>query len=276
MNQNDDEKGRRFSDVLKWIWLILPLLLVLLILNTWRSRWGMGRQDNTWQRIQKEGVLRVGMDASYPPFEWIDDQGEFVGYDVDLARELARRWGVEVQFFSIHFDGLYDALRAERVDLLISALPRDHTLTEDILYSEPYFNAGQVLVVPEGEASIRALEDLEEKRVAVELGAEAHQLLLQLVRDRGLAIEIVTGRHAEEIFSFLGEGSVDALICDRVTAYEYVREGVFHIVEPPLTSTPFVMAARADSPALVREVDEAIEAWREDGFLDDLKERWLR
>lgn len=272
----DDKREREVSDILKWVWLVLPLLLVLLLLNVGRSEWGMGRRDSTWQRIQEEGVLRVGMDASYPPFEWIDDEGDFVGYDVDLGRELARRWGVEVHFSDIHFDGLYDALCAEKVDLLISALPHDRTLTEDILYSDSYFNAGQVLVIPQEKAAIRAVEDVEGKRVAVELGAEAHQLLLQLTRDQGLSAEIVTGRQAGEIFSLLQEGDVDVLICDRVTAYEHVRGEALRIVEPPLTSAPFVIAARADSPVLIREVDEAIEAWQESGFLDDLEKRWLR
>lgn len=275
MNQNDErEKG--LSGVPKWIWLFLPLLLIFLLFGVWRSRWGIGGDDGTWQRVQMAGVLRVGMDASYPPFEWIDEQGEFKGYDVDLARELGRRWGVEVHFVDIHFDGLYDALRAEKVDLLISALPYDRTLTQDILYSKPYFNVGQVLVVQQGTVSIRAREDLEGKRVAVELGAEAHQLLLQLARDQGVSAEIITGRQAGEIFFLLREGEVDALICDRVTAYEYVVEKELHIVDPPLTNAPFVIAARADSPLLMKRVDEAIETWRKNDFLTDLEERWLR
>ncbi len=275
MNQSGKD-NRDLLDILEWFWFVLPLLLILLNVNSGCSQWRVGSLDETWQRIQEQGVVRVGMDASYPPFEWIDEQGEFVGYDVDLARELARRWDVEVQFFDIHFDGLYDALRAEKVDLLVSALPYDRTLTQDILYSEPYFNAGQVLVVPREEVSIRTVEDLEGKRTAVELGARAHQLLLQLARDQGLSAEVVTGRQAEEIFAFLREGDVDALICDRVMAYEHMEEEEFLIVEPPLTSAPFVMAARADSPVLIKEVDEAIQVWRADGFLSDLEVRWLR
>ncbi|MFP3895862.1 MAG: substrate-binding periplasmic protein [Anaerolineales bacterium] len=264
-------------DILKWAWFVVSsLLLIFLIPNVGCSQWGMGKGDGTWQRIQAQGVLRVGMDASYPPFESIDEEGEFVGYDVDLARELARRWDVEVQFFDIHFDGLYDALCAKKVDLLVSALPHDRTLTEDILYSEPYFNAGQVLVVPQGEISIRAVEDLEGKRVAVELGAEAHQLLLQMVRDRGVSADIITGRQPEEMFSLLKKGDVDALICDRVTAYGNVKGEALHIVEPTLTSAPFVMAAHADSPVLISKVDEALKVWRENGFLVDLEKRWLR
>lgn len=276
MNRKGEEEKRGLADLLQWAWVLPPLLVVLLLLGAGCSRWGVGGRDGTWQQVQEERLLRVGMDASYPPFEWIDEQGEFVGYDVDLARELARRWRVDIQFVDIHFDGLYDALRAEKVDLLVSALPYDRTLTQDFLYSESYFNAGQVLVVSQEDASIRAVADLEGKRVGVQLGARAHQLVLQLIRDEGLSVEVVTGRQPEETFSLLREGDVDVLVCDRVTAHEHVAGEEFGIVEPPLTNAPFVIAARADSPRLMKEVNEALDAWRESGFLRDLEERWLR
>ncbi|MEA3406572.1 MAG: ABC transporter substrate-binding protein [Chloroflexota bacterium] len=273
-----EAQGRKaWSGILRWAWLVVILLvLVVLVFSTWRSRRGSGRQDGAWQRIQEEGVLRVGMDASYPPFEWIDERGEFVGYDVDLARELARRWGVEPQFVNVHFDGLYDALEAEKVDLLISALPHDRAMTQDVVYSEPYFNAGQVLVVARGDTSMRSVEDLDGRCVGVELGARSHQWVRQLARDQGLSVEIVTGRHPENVFAFLEEGSADAVICDRVTAYGYMKGRALRIVDPPLTNAPFVMAGRADSRLLMKKVDEALGAWREVGFLADLEERWLR
>ena len=273
---SESQEKRAWSGILRWAWLLLPLLLILLMIRAWSPQRGLLRRSGTWERIQREGVLRVGMDASYPPFEWIDERGKFVGYDVDLARELAQRWDVEPQFVNVHFDGLYDALQTEKIDLIISALPYDRTKTQDLLYSDPYFNAGQVLVAPRGNISIQSVEDLDGKRVGVELGARAHQLLRQLARDRGVTAEIVTGRRPGEVFSLLGEGDVEALICDRVTAYDRMEGEEMRIVEPPLTSAPFVIAARSDSGTLIRKVDEALDVWQESGFLVDLEQRWLR
>ena len=103
--------------------------------------------DGTLEHVQATGELRVGLDASFPPFESLDANGNIVGFDPDLARAIAGKLGAEPVFVNIGFDGLYDALLADRVDVIISGLPYDPRRTQDVIYSQPYFNAGQVLVV---------------------------------------------------------------------------------------------------------------------------------
>src|SRR5262245_44631595 len=76
-----------------------------------------GREAQRWEQIQENGVLRVGLDPTYPPFETADD-GELRGLDVDLARALAAELGLEVQFVYFGYDGLYDALLSNQVDVL--------------------------------------------------------------------------------------------------------------------------------------------------------------
>ena len=122
--------------------IVLLLVAGALVLLT-RAR----EDDGTLERVQATGELRVGLDASFPPFESLDANGNIVGYDADLARAIARALGAEPVFVNIGFDGLYDALQADRVDVVISGLPYDPRRTQDVIYSQPYFNAGQVLVV---------------------------------------------------------------------------------------------------------------------------------
>ena len=257
-----------------WALLIAAVLLLILVIRRrivlpWAG-------DAAWTHIQREGVLRVGMDASYPPFERVDDQGHYSGFDVDLATALAQRWGVTPIFVNVHFDGLYDALKAEKFDLIISALPRDRTMTRDLLYSGSYFNAGQVLVVPCDDEQPQSVSDLDGKCVAVELGAEAHQLVRQLSRDKGLSIEIIARREPEQVVALLGEGTVDALVCDRIAAYGILhREEGLCLGGVPLTNEPYVIAARIESPTLTAEVNAALETWRADGFLEELQNRWF-
>ena len=107
-----------------------------------------GREDDkTLERVQATGELRVGLDASFPPFESLDAAGSVIGFDPDLADAIAEALGAEPVFVNVGFDGLYDALWAGRVDVVISGLPYDPRRTQDVNYSQPYFNAGQVLVV---------------------------------------------------------------------------------------------------------------------------------
>ena len=258
----------------------IALAVALVVVVTWlvaRLRQAGPLADETWARIHDSGVLRVGMDASYPPFEWVNKaDGALRGLDVEMARELAQRWGVDLQIVNVHLDGLYDALKAGKFDLIISALPHDRMLTRDVLYSYTYFNGGQVLMTTREGRAVTNVESLAGKRVAVELGAEAHQLARQLARDRGMPIDIVTLRDPELVARAVVDGVADALICDRVTAHGYlVAHPTLGIIDPPLTDAPYVVAARIDAPVTIGAVNDALVAWRDNGFLSDLEDRWL-
>lgn len=249
----------------------LFILVALGLLFLFRPRGGELR-DRTWERIQGQGVLRVGMDASYPPFELWDEVG-LRGYDVDLALALGREWGVEVDFENITFDGLYDALKVERVDIIISALPYDPLLTQDVAYSYSYFDAGQVLVVREEETAIVQVEDLNGRRVGLELGSmgdlEARRLEQRMVLERKAYST------AQEALEALRDEKVDAAIVDAVSAQQFMREqGGLRIVQQ-VTQEPYVIAVPMKAHILLGRVNEAIVNWRETGFLEELREKWF-
>jgi len=231
-------------------------------------------KDETWERIQRDAVMRVAVDASYPPFEYIDEAGNPVGYDIDLAHELARRFGVDVDFVIISFDGLYDALEVERADLIISALPFDQRLTEDVAYSHSYFNAGQMLVVRESEDSISSTEDLQGRRVGVEWGSmgdvESRQLL------RRMEFELYQYAAPAEALGMLTDGEIDAVIADAVSVYQFDREhGAVRIAGPPVTDDPYVIATLLSSSVLQQQLNEAVLELSVNGFLDQLRIQWF-
>lgn len=234
------------------------------------------QRDPTWERIQRQGVMRVGMDASYPPFEVQLQDGSYQGYDVDLAREIGSRLGVGVEFVNVHFDGLYDALRTGKFDLIISALPYDRFLTRDVLYSYSYFNAGQVILEREGESSVQSLSDLDGRRVGVELGSAGHERLRTLQREKGVALQLTPFTTPEEARDALLNGEVDVVVVDAITAYEFVGRGGVQIVEGILlTDEPYVIAVTLQSPILLEKVNGILVQLREECVLDALRERWL-
>jgi polar amino acid transport system substrate-binding protein len=257
----------------------LVLIVVLAVLTGLVGLWLLAIpaeeiKDETWERIQREGVLRVGTDASYPPFEDTDDLGNLMGYDIELAQELGRRFGVEVEFVIISFDGLYDALRVERIDIIVSALPFDPRLTEDVTYSYPYFNAGQVLAVRDDEEGILGVNDLAGRSVGVELGSmgdvEARQLL------RKMQFELIPYRTPEEALSMLKARQVDVTIMDVVSTYQFMREqGGVKIAGPPVRDDPYVMATSPKSPILQERINQAILDLSARGFLDQLRVKWF-
>ncbi len=259
----------------------IALLFLVAGLALWRWRWAYERKDAVWERIRSNGFIRVGMDASFPPFEVVNEAGEFAGYDVDLAWELTRRLGLpSVAFVNIHFDGLYDALLEGKCDIIISALPYNRDLTQDVAYSPSYFNAGQRLLV-RGENRIEEPGDLladktRPKKIAVEIGSEAHYAARELAR-KAAGAELLTVYTAVEALQLLQTGQADAVVVDAVTAYMYAsRHGDVHVVSKPLTDEPYVIAMPLDSPHLMREISRALSVIAAEGYLERLRDKWLR
>lgn len=255
------------------------LILIAVALAAWfvLARLG-GEEDETWARIQQEGLMRVGMDASWPPFEYIDGStGQIVGLDVDLARAIGQRLGVEVELVNVGFDSLYDALYVGRFDAIVSALPYDPLLYADVAYSISYFNAGQVLVVSESaNRRIGEVNDLTGKRLGVEWGSEGDVVARRLQRKiEGLSLE--NYMTPQDVLSALKEGEVEAAIADAVSAHQFIAaEGDVQVVGDPLTDELYVIAVQLDSPLFLKAINEALVGVREDGTLERLQGKWFR
>lgn len=240
-----------------------------------------GRGGDTLERVLDTGVLRVGMDASFPPFEYVNDAGDLVGFDVDLARAIADRIAseyeteVQVHFVAnLPYDGLYDALTAERVDAVISALYTDPARADGFAYSTPYFNAGQVLVVREGEA-IEKLEDMAGRTLAVELGSEGDVV----ARDRARRLSDLTVlpcQSAQEALDQVVAGQAHAALVDHLSALSAIdEESQLRITGPPVTDEPYAVALQGDSHGLLRAVNDALEELEEEGTLNQLRRKWF-
>ena len=248
--------------------LLLTTLALALLLR------GQG-DDGTLERVQTTGELRVGLDASFPPFESLDAAGQVVGFDADLARALAASLGAEPVFVNVSFDGLYDALLAGRVDVIISGLPYDSRRTQDVLYSQPYFNAGQVLVARADDTTLTDSESLSGRTVAVEWGSLADMEARRLSQTVG-ELQIVPQPTAREALRALVAGQADAAIADAVSVYQFIGEkkGEVRVVEF-LTDEPYVIATRSRSPRLAQAINEALTELRESGALEALRVKWL-
>jgi ABC-type amino acid transport substrate-binding protein len=231
-------------------------------------------RGETWSRIERDGVLQVGLDPTFPPFE-NDDGRKLIGIDVDLAEEIAADLGLQVEFVYFGYDGLYDALAAEKVDVLISALVVIPERTRDFAYSDSYFNAGEILIVPETSVGTVTMADLSGQSLAVELGAQGHVEATTWAR-RLADLTIQPFNSSEEALEAVKDGRADAALVDAVSGRLFLmaHDGLKRS-EEPVTVEPYAIVVRSDDQVLLAKLNESIADLRDDGRLDQIIGRGL-
>lgn len=247
---------------------LLPILVLGGLLNACLSP-----QDRVWQRVQETGVLRVGTDASYPPFEYVDASGQIAGFDAGLLKAIGQRLGMQVELVNISYDGLYDSLITARVDLLASALIPMPQMEGKVGYSTPYFNAGQHLVVRVG-SPVRTMRDMEGRRLAVEYGSDGDAEARRWQR-RLAALMVIRYTDPDAALQAVLEGEADAALVDGISARLGVGQHPELAAASAVSDMLFVLAVSEDSPTLLSKVNEALREMLRDGTVEALIEEWF-
>jgi polar amino acid transport system substrate-binding protein len=254
----------------------ISLLLILLTLLT-----ACQQPDESWPRIEKSGILRIGLDPTYPPFE-LADGIPLEGFDVDLARAIAADLGLEAQFTHFGYDGLYDALQTEQVDVLISGLIISPERTRDFAYSSSYFNAGQLLIAPEpapGDSQpLTTIESLNAQTLSVELGAEGH--VLANTWERQLPeLTILPYNSPDDALTAMVSGEADAVLIDSINGRLYLKNNpeaqITNFTLTNITEEPFALVARIDDHVLLEKLNESLARLKAAGTLEMIDQRWL-
>ncbi len=249
--------------------LVLGLLLLVLLLRLG----GFIGRDPVWARIQETGVWRVGMDPSFPPFENFDiETQQPVGLDVDLARAIAARWGVQVEFVGVGFDQLVDAVYAHKVDSALSAMPIFEDRTQEVAFSDPYIEAGIVLAVPAG-SRVRGPDDLAGRRVAAEWGSAGDAQARILQRRLPDGFSLVLRDTVTAALDAVAAGEADAALADAISLA--LHGGDLQPVAV-IASDPYVIVLPRNAPDLLRAINEALAALSADGTLAEIEARWLK
>jgi len=134
-------------------------------------------QKGAVAEIQKKGKIVVGTATGYYPFEMADKQGQMVGYDIDVAKAIAKELGVTVEFQNYAFSGLIPAIQAKKVDIVIAGMTITDKRKEVVDFTDPYFVSGQALLVNKKNPNVKTWQDLDKPGnvIAVSMGTTADQ-----------------------------------------------------------------------------------------------------
>jgi ABC-type amino acid transport substrate-binding protein len=249
-------------------------ILLIWGIGLWRVLGSSTSRDVAWQHVEESKVLRVGMDASYPPFETIDQaSGQPVGFDVDLADAIGRRLGVTISFTNIAYDGLTDSLVTGNVDVVISAMADLPQVQGKAAFSLPYFNAGEMLVVRPG-SPFHTMDDLGGHTVAVEYGSGGDVEARKWQR-RIANLQVKRYPDPESALKAVSDGQTDAAVVDGIAAQLGIGHDANLVSGPHLVDTLFAAAVASDNDVLLGKLSEAIQALLADGTLARLTDKWF-
>jgi polar amino acid transport system substrate-binding protein len=225
----------------------------------------------------EDGVLNVGSDIAYAPFEFYDEGTENEnGLDVDLMKAIAETLGVEIEFLNMGFDGLIPALQTEDFDVLVSAM----TITaerEGQIDFVPYITVGTGILVPAGNPDgVAGLEDLCGKSVSVQIGTIQVDMLEEQNAECSEPIDIVVFDTNPLAVEDLRTGGSDASFADYPVAAEDAAnsEGDLEVVDTQIAPEPYGLGVSKDSTALGAVLQEALDAIRADGTYASVLADW--
>lgn len=251
--------------LLAWNWLLLGALMGLQVIYDREPPFSNAE-------VFPAGVLRVGIDPSFPPFAQHTQDG-FEGLDIDLGEALAAEINLPVQFIPLGYDGLYDALKTDSIDVLLAGIRIDYRHSEDVIYSMPFLNGGLVLLSPKS-APLTSQNELPEHRVAYGYGTTADHYLW--IAERELAkFQPVPYQDEETALRALKQELVSAAIVDGIEGRLFLRMHDSWVQAVFLTEDHLAIAMRRDRPLIYQAINNALGNLWLDGRLSEILARWL-
>ena len=224
-------------------------------------------------KIRQAGALVIATDATYPPLEYVDDNSKIVGFDIDLANEIAKGLGVSAQIKNVSFDKIFDALKAGDVDVIISSVTITAERQKEMLFSTPYLNAGQILVVA-SDSSIAEVNDLKGKTVGVQADTTSQKEALKYT-EKSLVKSYADYTLAERD---LIAGKIQAIVVDYPAGVEMAKnsKGQLKVVGKPFTSEFYGVAVAKGRNGLLSAIDGVIASLKKTGRLSQLENLWFK
>lgn len=238
---------------------------------------------DTLDKVKKSGMMTVGTEAAYVPYEYIKD-GKIVGYDPDIADALTPKINVKATFIDTAWNGIIPALYAGKFDCIISGMTMTKERAEKVLFTQPYADASLMVLIRADDTRIKTAEDLSGKIIGVQLGSAAAGISKDFEKAKltgagkpGFA-DVKQYEHYPEAYQDLLNKRTDAVINSRSTLMVLMRDapGKFKML-PGVSDIPayYGMAFRKEDTALRDFFNDGLTAMKKDGSLAKLQEKWF-
>jgi polar amino acid transport system substrate-binding protein len=249
----------------KLLTMILVVMLSACTANT--------TKDTSLSDLEKAGKLIVGY-TEYPPMGFTED-GTVTGFDIEIAKEVAERLGVEVEFQIIDWDSKVLELNSGNIDVIWNGLTITEDRAKEILFSKPYFD-NRIVILTLGSSTVDAISELSGLKVGVEIQSSGQAAL------EGNAVfssldEMVKYTTITEAILDLQAGGIDAIVADEIFARYAVSKNPegYRVADEVFNSENYGIGFRLEDKALRDKVDEILDEMAEDGTGSAISIEWF-
>jgi cystine transport system substrate-binding protein len=230
--------------------------------------------DNLLSDIRKRGTIRVAMEGTYAPWSFHDENDNLVGFDVELAKNIAEKLGVKAEFVESPWDGIFAGLDAKRYDIVANEVEITDERAAKYDFSDPYAFIHTVIIVPKENESIRSFEDLNGKKTANTI-TSTYAALAEKYGAHTIGID-----NFEQTLELLSAGRIDATLNSDISFYDYMHvhpDADYKIAattaEPVLAAIP--MRKGPETAELREAVNRALAELNESGVLSDISVKYF-
>jgi polar amino acid transport system substrate-binding protein len=232
--------------------------------------------DNSLQSIQNKKQLVLGLDDSFPPMGYRNEQNEIVGYDIDLAKEVAGRLGVALVLQPIDWNAKEQELSTGQIDCIWNGFTITDERKAALSFSKPYLRNAQVVVV-KSNSPVTKLSDLAGKIAGLQAGSSAADALDAAASFKASLKNVVEYKDNLTALMDLDVGGADAIILDLVVANDNIQRSgkAFRILSEDLGAEEFGIGFRKGDIALTNAVQATLEAMAKDGTVAKIATKWF-
>ncbi|ROQ89559.1 transporter substrate-binding domain-containing protein [Desulfosoma caldarium] len=235
-------------------------------------------KKSTLEEILKRGELRVGFEAGYMPFEMTDKKGNFVGFDIDMAKEMAKAMGVKFVPVNTAWDGIIPSLITGKFDIIMSGMTVTQERNLKVNFADPYIIVGQtILLNKRHEGSVASYKDLNDPKYIVtsKLGTTGEQAVKRLIpkctyksfeTETEAALEVVNGKADAFVY--------DLPFCVVFLAQQGAGKLVF--LDKPFTYEPLAWAINKGDPDFLNWLNNFLRQVKNDGRYDQIYNKWIK
>jgi polar amino acid transport system substrate-binding protein len=256
--------------------IILMLAVIFIVSSLFAGCGNKADEDNSLKDVMDKGHLILGMDDNFPPMGFRDDNNELVGFDVDLAKEVTARMGIELKLQPIDWSQKTNELNAGQVDCLWNG----YTITEqrkvETNITDPYMKNRQVLVVLD-DSGYQTKADLAGKTLVLQAESSAVEALDSDADFKGSLKQVIELKDNVAAFLDLKSKSSDVLLIDEIVANYYIekQDDSFRVLDEALAEEDYGVGFRVKDQALRDEVQKHLEEMAADGTLAEISEAWF-